>query len=48
MIQIEKRQQLILLLLVGIILFGGGYRLAQVKERAAVVPVVETPAAGGK
>ncbi|NQS76570.1 MAG: ComEA family DNA-binding protein [Peptococcaceae bacterium] len=44
LIQIEKRQQLILLLLVGIILFGGGYRLAQVKERAAVVPVVETPA----
>lgn len=40
----EKRQQLILLMLVGIILFGGGYRLAQVKERAAVVPVVETPA----
>lgn len=30
--------------MVGIILFGGGYRLAQVKERAAVVPVVETPA----
>ena len=44
LIQMEKRQQLILLMLVGIILFGGGYRLAQVKERAAVVPVVETPA----
>lgn len=44
MIQIEKRQQLILLILVGIILFGGGYRLAQVKERPAVEPALERPA----
>ncbi len=44
MIQIEKRQQLILLILVGIILFGGGYRLAQVKERPAAEPALEAPA----
>lgn len=45
MIQIERRQQLILLILVGIILFGGGYRLAQVKERSVVKPVLEAPTA---
>ncbi len=44
LIQIEKRQQLILLVLVGIILFGGGYRLAQVKERPVDPPVLETQA----
>ncbi|MDD2553924.1 MAG: ComEA family DNA-binding protein [Desulfotomaculaceae bacterium] len=44
MIQIEKRQQLILLILVGIILFGGGYRLAQVQKGPAVEPALERPA----
>ncbi|MFX4261630.1 helix-hairpin-helix domain-containing protein [Pelotomaculum propionicicum] len=42
LIQLERRQQVILLVLVGVILFGGGYRLAQVKERSAVKPVLET------
>lgn len=44
MIQLDRRQQLILLVLVGFILFGGGYRFAQIKERAAVQakPVLET------
>lgn len=42
MIQLERRQQLILLILVGVILFGGGYRFAQIKERSAVKPVLET------
>lgn len=34
-IQLDRKQQLIILLLVGVILFGGGYRYAQIKERAA-------------
>ena len=34
MIQLERRQQFLVILLVGVILFGG-YRLAQMKERAA-------------
>jgi len=43
-IQLERRQQLIILLLVGVILFSGGYRLAQVKERSAekAKPALET------
>lgn len=43
LIQIERKQQLILLVLVGVILFGGGYRLAQIKERSAFVPALEAP-----
>ena len=35
MIQLERRQQFLVILLVGVILFGAGYRLAQMKERAA-------------
>lgn len=35
MVQLDRKQQLVILLLVGVILFGGGYRLAQMKERAA-------------
>lgn len=35
MIQLERRQQLIILLLVGVILFSGGYRFAQIKERSS-------------
>ncbi|HPZ43421.1 MAG TPA: ComEA family DNA-binding protein [Bacillota bacterium] len=35
MFQLERRQQFIVILLVGIIIFGAGYRLAQVKQRAA-------------
>ncbi len=34
MLQFERKQQLVLLLLVGVILFGGGYRFAQMKEPA--------------
>lgn len=43
MIQLERRQQYLIILLAGIILFGAGYRLAQTKERAAVnnKPVLE-------
>lgn len=43
MIQLERKQQLILLVLVGFILFGGGYRYAQVKEVSAVKPALEAP-----
>lgn len=43
MIQLERRQQLILLILVGVIIFGGGYRFAQIKERSTVKPVLEVP-----
>lgn len=35
MVQLDRRQQLVILVLVGIILFGGGYRFAQMKDRAA-------------
>lgn len=35
MVQLDRKQQLVILMLVGIILFGGGYRFAQMKERAA-------------
>lgn len=35
MVQLDRKQQLVILVLVGIILFGGGYRFAQMKERAA-------------
>jgi len=35
MVQLDRKQQLVILLLVGVILFGGGYRFAQMKERAA-------------
>ncbi len=43
MIQLDRKQQLVILLLAGIILFGAGYRFAQVKEEAAVKdrPVLE-------
>jgi competence protein ComEA len=33
-IQLDRRQQLIVLLLVGVILFSGGYRLAQIKDKS--------------
>lgn len=35
MIQLDRKQQFVIILLVGVILFGGGYRFAQMKERAA-------------
>ena len=35
MVQLDRRQQLILILLAVVIFFGAGYRMAQVKERAA-------------
>ena len=35
MFQLERRQQFIVILLVGMTIFGAGYRLAQVKQRAA-------------
>ncbi|TEB16431.1 ComE operon protein 1 [Pelotomaculum sp. FP] len=35
MLQLDRKQQLVILVLVGIIIFGGGYRFAQMKERAA-------------
>lgn len=35
MVQLDRKQQFVILLLVGVILFGGGYRFAQMKERAA-------------
>lgn len=35
MIQLERRQQLLVILLVGIIIFGAGYRLAQTKQPVA-------------
>lgn len=35
MIQLDRKQQLVILLLAGIILFGAGYRFAQVKDKAA-------------
>lgn len=46
LLQLDRKQQLILLLLAGVILFGGGYRYAQVKERAAneAKPTVESMA----
>jgi len=46
-IQLDRKQQLIILLLVGVILFGGGYRYAQMKERAAneSKPALENTAA---
>jgi competence protein ComEA len=34
MIQLDRRQQYLIILLIGVILFGAGYRLAQTKERA--------------
>jgi len=43
LIQLERRQQLILIILVGVILFGGGYRFAQMRERPADKPALETP-----
>lgn len=41
--QLDRKQQLIILFLVGVMLFGGGYRYAQFKERAAAgdTPVLE-------
>lgn len=35
MIQLDRKQQIIVLVLAVVIIFGGGYRLAQMKERAA-------------
>ena len=35
-VQLDRKQQLIIILLAGLILFGCGYRYAQVKERAVV------------
>ncbi len=45
MIQLDRRQQLIVLLLMGVILFSGGYRLAQVKDKSAekMKASLETP-----
>jgi len=45
-VQLDRKQQLIILLLAGLILFGGGYRYAQVKERTALeeLPRVESQA----
>lgn len=45
MIQLDRKQQLVILVLVGAILFGGGYRYAQMKERAAQEskPVLKSP-----
>lgn len=34
MIQLDRRQQLIVLLLVGVILFSGGYRFARIKDKS--------------
>lgn len=42
MIQLERRQQLIILILAGVILFSGGYRFAQVKLRPVDEPALET------
>ncbi len=42
MIQIERRQQLIFLILAGVILFSSGYRFAQVKQQPADKPALET------
>lgn len=44
MIQLDRKQQLVILLLVGVILFGGGYRLAQIKEQARnkAMPALES------
>jgi competence protein ComEA len=42
LIQLERRQQLIFLILAGVILFSGGYRFAQVKLRPADKPALET------
>jgi competence protein ComEA len=41
LIQLERRQQLIFLILAGVILFSGGYRFAQVKLRPADKPALE-------
>lgn len=43
MVQLDSKQKVIILLLVGALLFGGGYRLAQFKEQAAgsSAPVLE-------
>lgn len=35
MIELDRKQQLVILILVGAVLFGAGFRCAQVKERAA-------------
>jgi len=35
MVQLDRKQQLVILVLVSIILFGGGYRYAQMRDRAA-------------
>ncbi|MDD3653923.1 MAG: ComEA family DNA-binding protein [Desulfotomaculaceae bacterium] len=44
MIQLDRKQQLIILFLAGLILFSGGYRYAQIKERNLnnSRPVLET------
>jgi competence protein ComEA len=42
LIQFERRQQLILIILAGVILFGGGYRFAQMKEKSSSKPALET------
>jgi competence protein ComEA len=42
LIQLERRQQLIFLILAGVILFSGGYRFAQVKLQPADKPALET------
>lgn len=45
--QLDRKQLLIVLLLAGVILFGAGYRYAQIKERGAVnesVPLIENVA----
>lgn len=48
MIQLERKQLWILLILAGVILFGGGYRLAEMKEQAAAGDKPALEAAGEK
>ncbi|HOV78832.1 MAG TPA: ComEA family DNA-binding protein [Bacillota bacterium] len=45
MFRLERKQQLVVLVLAGVILFGGGYRYAQIKEKAAAEsrPALESP-----
>jgi competence protein ComEA len=45
-VQLDRKQQLVILLLVGIILFGGGYRFAQMKDRAVEENKAAIEAAG--
>lgn len=46
MIQLDRKQQMVIFLLVAVILFGGGYRYAQMKERTAEESKTVLEAAG--